>query len=126
MYNIFKSMADCDRSPIVVCNTSHTIIYMNKSAAEKYSSSGGEKLVGTSLLACHTAKANEKIAEIVAWFSESSENNMIYTYKNTAENKDVYMVALRNDLGELVGYYEKHEYRAPETAALYDFSTSLV
>ena len=27
------------------------------------------------------------------------------------ENKDVYMVALRDDTGALICYYEKHEYR---------------
>ena len=30
------------------------------------------------------------------------------------------MIALRNDGGELIGYYEKHEYRNIESMALYD------
>ena len=30
------------------------------------------------------------------------------------------MVALRDEDGTLIGYYEKHEYRDRETAALYD------
>ena len=30
------------------------------------------------------------------------------------------MVALRDENGELIGYYEKHEYRNLETAKLYD------
>ena len=34
-------------------------------------------------------------------------------------NKDVYMVALRDE-GELIGYYEKHEYRNAETMKPYD------
>ena len=34
----------------------------------------------------------------------------------------VYMVALRNPDGTLIGYYEKHEYRNRETANLYDFT----
>lgn len=36
------------------------------------------------------------------------------------------MVALRNEAGELIGYYEKHEYRTSEAAPIYDFSRSLV
>lgn len=32
----------------------------------------------------------------------------------------VYMVALRDDAGKLIGYYEKHEYRNRETMKLYD------
>ena len=30
------------------------------------------------------------------------------------------MVALRDDDGELIGYYEKHEYRTAETMKMYD------
>lgn len=30
------------------------------------------------------------------------------------------MIALRDDSGELIGYYEKHEYRERETGKLYD------
>ena len=30
------------------------------------------------------------------------------------------MVALRNEKGALIGYYEKHEYRDRETMKLYD------
>ena len=36
------------------------------------------------------------------------------------------MVALRDSEGGLIGYYEKHEFRNPETAGLYDYSSSLV
>lgn len=32
----------------------------------------------------------------------------------------VYMVALQDDAGKLIGYYEKHEYRNRETMKLYD------
>ena len=35
------------------------------------------------------------------------------------QNKDVYMVALRDE-GNLIGYYEKHEYRNSETMKPYD------
>ena len=34
---------------------------------------------------------------------------------------DGYMVALRDEQGGLIGYYEKHEYRNPETEAFYKF-----
>jgi len=30
------------------------------------------------------------------------------------------MIALRDEEGELIGYYEKHEYRNIETMKLYD------
>ena len=122
MYNFFKSVIDSDRSAVVICDVNHTIVYMNKVAIERYH----KDLTGSSLLDCHNEKSNEIILKIVDWFKESTENNMIYTYKNTKENKDVYMVALRDEKGNLIGYYEKHEYRNPETAEVYDFSKSLI
>ena len=75
---------------------------------------------------CHNEKSKEIIENVVAWFRKSTENNMIYTYYNEKENKDVYMVALRDDAKKLIGYYEKHEYRDRENAKLYDFSKSLI
>lgn len=38
----------------------------------------------------------------------------------------VYMVALRDAKKELIGYYEKHEYRNAESAKTYDFAKSLI
>ena len=93
-----KSIIDMDRASVVICNLNHEIIYMNSAAIGHYGKSGGAELIGKNLLNCH----NEK------------------------ENKDVYMVALRDDAQNLIGYYEKHEYRNPENARRYDFSQSLV
>ena len=73
-------------------------------------------LTGRNLKACHTADSNEKIDCVIAWFKESRDNNIIYISRNDKENKDVYMVALRDNSGTLIGYYEKHEYRNRETA----------
>lgn len=36
----------------------------------------------------------------------------------------VYMVALRDDAGKLIGYYEKHEYRNRETRKIYDLEAN--
>ncbi len=124
--NIFKSISDTDRAPVVICNTEHTVIYMNKAAIDRYKKYGGEELLGKTLLSCHSKKSSEIIEKILTWFKESEKNNMIYTYKNTEENKDVYMVALRDPGGKLIGYYEKHEYRDREKAKIYDFDNSLV
>ena len=122
MFNLFKSIIETDRTAIVICNLNHTIVYMNKAAIERYH----KNLTGLSLLDCHNSNSNDIILKIVDWFKESTDNNMIYTYHNEKENKDVYMIALRDDDKNLIGYYEKHEYRNTETAAAYDFSKSLI
>ena len=117
----FKSIIDVDRCAVVICNLEHEIIYMNPAACARYAKRGGEGLVGKSLLDCHNAASREMIRKVVEWFRESGDHNIIYTFRNEKENKDVYMVALRDGSGALIGYYEKHEYRNLETEPLYHF-----
>ena len=116
MQNVFlKSIIDSDEAPIVVCDINHTVVYMNPAAKARYHTD----LTGKSIKACHNAESNEKIVAVINWFLQSRENNKVYTSRNDKENKDVYMIALRDECGELIGYYEKHEYRNRETAPLY-------
>lgn len=117
----FKSVIDQDRAPVVLCDLDHTIIYMNPAAIRNYAKRGGEKLIGQSLFACHNPRSQELIRRTVAWFRESPEHNVIYEFRNEKDNRDVYTVALRDADGALIGYYEKHECRNPETAKLFDF-----
>ena len=118
----FRSVIEKDLCAVVICNMEHEIIYMNPAAVERYAKRGGAELVGRSLLDCHTEQANEMIKKVVAWFSESADHNRVYTFHNEKENKDVYMVALRDEDGTLIGYYEKHEYRNRETEEFYHFT----
>ncbi len=113
---LFKSILEQDKAPVVVCDMQSTVLYMNPAAIARYH----VDLTGRSVKSCHPAAANEKIDRVLAWFGESPENNIVYTFRNDQENKDVYMVALRDAEGNLIGYYEKHEYRNRETMRLYD------
>ena len=117
---LFKSILEQDTAPIVVCDLDDIIVYMNPTAIKQYR----KDLTGRNIKDCHPADANEKIDKVVEWFKKSKENNIIYTYHNEKENKDVYMVALRDDDGTLIGYYEKHEYRNKESADLYKFTSN--
>ena len=113
---LFKSILEQDKAPIVVCDVQSTVVYMNPAAIARYKCD----LTGKSVKSCHPHAANEKIDRVLEWFGRSRDHNVVYTYRNDKENKDVYMVALRDDDGVLIGYYEKHEYRNRETAKLYD------
>ena len=114
----FKSIIDADTAPVVVCDLASTIVYMNPTAVKRYHGD----LTGQSVKACHNADSNAKIDRVLAWFAESGDHNRVYISRNDKENKDVYMIALRDDNGALIGYYEKHEYRTRETAAFYDMT----
>ena len=119
---IYKSVLEADRAAVVICDLEHTIIYMNPVAIERYAKWGGKDLMGKSLLNCHNEKSREMIEKVIDWFKASKDNNIVYTFFNQKENKDVYMVALRNEEGDLIGYYEKHEYRNRETMKMYDIT----
>ena len=121
LYPFLKGMAEADRCAVVICNLSHEIIYMNPAAVKRYAKRGGAALVGKSLLDCHGPNSGEMIRKVLDWFQKSSTHNIIYTFRNEEENKDVYMVALRDGDRRLIGYYEKHEYRNVETMPLYGF-----
>ena len=114
----FRSVIEQDRNPIVICNTSDDIVYMNPAAKERYKKHG--ELTGKSIMDCHNENSQQIILKITDWFEKDPEHNLVYTYHNEKENKDVYMVALRDENKRLIGYYEKHEYRNAETMKKYD------
>lgn len=116
----FKSIIDQERVSVVICNLQHEIIYMNPAAIKNYAKRGGEALIGKSLLACHNPESNKRIQQVVDWFASDVNHNIVYTSYNVKQNKDVYMVALRDSEQKLIGYYEKHEYRDRETMKFYD------
>ncbi len=111
----FQSLVDTDPAPIVICDLEDTVLYMNDAAIQRYSGS----LVGLSLRCCHNDASNHKIDRVKAWFAEDPTHNTAFTLHNSVENKDVYMVALR-DGDTLIGYYERHAYRNPEMGTPYE------
>lgn len=91
------------------------MVYMNPASITRYK----VDITGKSIKQCHNADLGAKIDRVVAWFAESKDNNIVFTYHSEKENKDVYMVALRDSGDTLISYYEKHEYRNQETKELY-------
>lgn len=119
MYAYFKSLVDQEKREVVICDMDHRIVYMNPAACGRYSKWGGEALLGKSLLDCHNPKSRETIQYVLDWFRADAAHNCVHTFYNEKENKDVYMIALRNEQGDLIGYYEKHEYRDRDMTPLY-------
>lgn len=115
----FKSVIEQDTASVVICDLNHMIIYMNPAADKNYAKHGGNKLIGTSLLNCHNPRSCEIIINVVSWFAKDKANNIVHTFYNEKQNKDVYMVALRDEDGTLIGYYEKHEFRTRDMSPFY-------
>ena len=118
----FKSVIDSDEQPVVICDTEHTIVYMNPEAVRRYEKRGGAKLVGRSIFDCHNAHSAEIIRSVSDRFAESSDLNKIFTYHKdwNGADSDIYMVALRNENGEYIGYYEKHESRIHDVSKTFE------
>lgn len=115
----FKSLIDQEKSAVVICDMDHKIVYMNPAACGRYNKWGGQALLGKNLLDCHNPKSRDLINRVLDWFRKDGANNWVHTFYNEKENKDVYMIALRNEQGEMIGYYEKHEYRDRDMTPLY-------
>lgn len=111
----YKSIVEQDPTSIVICNMEHEIVYMNPAAVRNYAKKGGAALIGKSLMGCHMPHSQAMIEKVCEWFKESEENNIRFLYHNPKDNKDLYMIALREDDGRLIGYYERHEFRTKET-----------
>jgi len=117
--SFFKSIIEQDNTSIVICDLNHKIIYMNPFAIKAYEKRGGN-LVGRSLLDCHNDDSKEKIIKVVNWFMDNINNNRVHTFYNEKQNKDVYMIALRDENKNLIGYYEKHEFRNIDQQPFYN------
>lgn len=97
------AVLDSLKEPILVADTGHITRYMNKAALTHYE--GGSALIGRSLLECHSKQSQEIMIEILAAMRDGLEERLI-------ADKDryrVYMRAVRNADGELLGYYERYE-----------------
>lgn len=116
----FKSLVDQDRAAVVICDPgTHHHLYEPRRHCQ-LCKAWRCALLGKSVLTCHNPQSRQTIQRVIDWFAADKNHNLVYTYHNVKQNKDVYMVALRDTDGTLIGYYEKHEYRSPETMKLYD------
>ena len=92
---------DSLKDPFVFVDTDHVVRYLNKVALEQH----GEKLEGTSIFDCHNEKSNNMIREIFSKMADGLEEELI----TDNEKHRIYMRAVRNEKGELIGYYERYE-----------------
>lgn len=115
---LMKSLIDQESVPVLLCDTECNVLYANPAADKEYR----REMTGKNIKDCHNENSNAKIQKIIDWLAESAENNKYFLYHNPKSNQDVYMVALRDENGNLIGFYEKHAERtldSGERPALY-------
>jgi DUF438 domain-containing protein len=102
---LLGSLLDSMKHPVLFVDTDHIIRYMNRTAVVHYAKDGGEKLIGTSVLDCHNEQSRAMIHEIFAAMREGLEERMI----TDNEKHRIYMRAVRDGDGKLLGYFERYE-----------------
>jgi PAS domain-containing protein len=101
---LMASILDSLRDPVLVADTEHVTRYMNKAAIAHYKE--GESLVGRSLLDCHNAESQQMMIDIlVAMQADGLEEQLI---TDNAKHR-IYMRAVRDPGGQVLGYYERYE-----------------
>ena len=105
---IMKGILDSYPYPIVFADSDYIIRYMNRYAEYHYYKERGLKdLIGKNILDCHyTEHAKNRIRE--AFEKMKLDGKEMFIGVNT-RNQRGYMVPVRNDEGELIGFIERFE-----------------
>jgi hypothetical protein len=90
--------------PLVYCDTDHVIRYWNAAAAAHYA--GETPGVGASVLECHNAASSAQIVEIAERFAAEPELEEVLI-ADSARHR-VWMRAVRDENGTLLGYFERY------------------
>lgn len=104
---ILSAILNSMPEPVVFVDMEHVIRYMNKAAVERYKKRGQTDLVGNSILACHkTEKSRQFMIETLQMFVDGENERYISV---TVDGYKVYMRAVRDPEGSVIGYYERFE-----------------
>jgi len=106
-----STLLDSLKDPFLFADANHVIRYMNKAAVAHYKE--GASLLGRSLFDCHNEQSRRQMVEILAAMQAGEEERLI-----TDDDKHrIYMRAVRDADGRLLGYYERYEPPLPGRAA---------
>ena len=101
---MYKAILDAYPYEIVFCDCTHTIRFLNKAAQMRY---GKIIHVGGSLFSCHNERARFKIEQFLER-AKAGEGEMFETL-NAATGEREFFVPVRDEAGEIIGYFERHE-----------------
>lgn len=100
---LYSAFLDSLNQPFVFVDTEHVIRYMNKPAVERYKGRPAE--VGRSIFDCHNENSNRIIREVFEALKQGEDERII----TDSEEYRIYMRAVRDKDGNLIGYYERYE-----------------
>ncbi|MBN1661743.1 MAG: PAS domain-containing protein [Anaerolineae bacterium] len=103
------AILDSLKDPILVADTEHVTRYMNKAAIAHYPE--GTSLIGRSLLDCHNARSQQMMIDILAAMQRDGLEEQLIT---DDDEHRIYMRAVRDQDGRVIGYYERYEPPVPQ------------
>ena len=104
---LFSYILDSFPYRIVFVDTDHIIRYMNKEARHHYYEVRGyDNLIGKSIFECHNDKSKERIIAAVETLKNHGNEISIGL---SAKNERMYFNPVRNEKGQLLGYFERFE-----------------
>jgi DUF438 domain-containing protein len=101
-----RALLDSIADPIVFVDNDHVIRYLNLAAARRYAARGHGDLLGKPLADCHKRESMEKIGRIHAQLLDGLDE--VFEAVNS-RNQRVFVRAVRDGDGRLLGYYERFE-----------------
>jgi DUF438 domain-containing protein len=100
---LLNALLDSLKHPFVFADTQHVIRYVNKTAADRYE--GTPAQVGRSIFDCHDENSKRIILEVFEYLKNGGDEKMIAD----DESQRIFMRAVRDKKGNLIGYYERYE-----------------
>ena len=116
--DFFKGIVDSEEGPIVICNMDYRIIYLNPAAMDYYKS--GHTMQGKLLESFMNEELMSMVRMSVEWFKEGRDNNRVFAFHDNKKNLDMYILAIRNSSGDLIGFYGREESRTPDQSRPFD------
>lgn len=101
--NLLGHLLDSWNKPVVLVDTSHTIVYLNEPARLAFAKWGD--ILGKSIFHCHNEHSCQTIRDHFRQLEDGQEEVLIADN----ERHRVYMRAVRDNSGKLIGYFERYD-----------------
>jgi DUF438 domain-containing protein len=105
---IMEAILDSIEYPIIFVDTDFIIKYLNKRAREEYYEKRKIKnLIGKEIYHCHPPQAKEALRKAFKELTETGDNEL-FLYESQKVKSKLYLRAVRNKEGQLIGFYQRY------------------
>ena len=118
LFDFFKGIVDSEEGPITIANLDYRVIYENPAAMKYYQPAS--PITGKLLSTLMDEEMMSKVVMSIEWFKEDKANNKVFAFHDDKNNMDMYILAIRNSKGDLIGFYGRREDRNPDQGKEFD------